>query len=51
MRLLGRMEITTGLCHIAKHIPGVGNTLADGISRWLEDKKQENVARLTNDDG
>ena len=33
MRLLGRMEITSGWCHIAKHIPGIDNTLADGISR------------------
>ena len=51
MRLLGSMEITSGWCHIAKHIPGVDSTLANGISRWLEDKVHENVARLTNDDG
>ena len=42
MRLLGRMEITGGWCHIAKHMPGLDNTLADGISRWPEDKVHEN---------
>ena len=51
MRLLGRMEITSGWCHFAKHIPGLENTLADGISRWPENKVHEHVARLTNDDG
>ena len=51
MRLLGRMEITSGWRHIAKHIPGLDNTLADGISRWPEDKVHKDVARLTNDDG
>ena len=52
MRPLGRMKITSGWCHIAKHIPGLDNTLADGISGWPEDKViHENVARLTNDYG
>ena len=41
MRLLGRMEFTCEWCHIAKHIPGLDNTLADGISRWPEDKVHE----------
>ena len=50
MRLPGRMEISSGWCHIAKHIPGHDDTLADGISRWPEDKLRENVARTTNDD-
>ena len=34
MRMLGRLEITWGWNHVATHIPGVQNTLADGISRW-----------------
>ena len=34
MRLLGRLELTSGWCLVAKHIPGVENVLADGISRW-----------------
>ena len=41
MRILGRMEIASGWCHIAKHIPGLDNTLADGISRWSEDKEHK----------
>ena len=32
MTMLGRLEITGGWSHDAKHIPGVQNTLADGIS-------------------
>ena len=51
MRLIGRIEITSRWSHIAKYIPGLDNTLADGFSRWTEDKVHENVARLTNDDG
>ena len=50
MRLPGRMETISGWCHIAKHIPGLHDTLADGFSRWPEDKLHENVARMTNDD-
>ena len=45
MRMLGRLEIKGGWNHTAKHIPGVRNTLADGISRWprviLADKVRE----------
>ena len=51
LRLLDRMEITSGWCHIVKHIPGLENTLAHGISRWPEDNVHEKVARLINDDG
>ena len=31
MRMLGRLEIKGGWSHVAKHVPGVENTLADGI--------------------
>ena len=34
MRMLGRLEIQGGWRYDAKHIPGVQNTLAGGISRW-----------------
>jgi len=50
MRLLGRLEIESGWCHIAKHIPGVANTLADGISRWPEEQIKMNICKLTNDE-
>ena len=33
MRMLGRLEIQGGYRYDAKHIPGVQNTIADGISR------------------
>ena len=47
MRMLGRMEIESGWCQVAKHIPGVENRLADGISTWPEEEIQNNVNRLT----
>ena len=34
MRVLGCLEMGSGWCFRAKHIKGVRNTLADGISRW-----------------
>ena len=33
-KLLGRLELTGGWNPTVKRIPGVRNTLADGISRW-----------------
>ena len=51
MRLMGRMEISCGWCHVAKHIPGRKNTLADGISRWEENEIAANVRMLTKDSG
>ena len=33
MRMLGRLEIQGGWRYVAKHIPGVQITLANGISR------------------
>ena len=41
MRMLGRLEINGGWSHDAKHIPGVRNTVADGISRWPRTEKQK----------
>ena len=45
MRMLGRLELAGRWNHTAKHIPGIQNTLADGIPRWpksiLEDKVRE----------
>ena len=34
-----------------QHIPRVDDMSADGTSRWPEDNVNENVARLTNQDG
>ena len=43
--MLGCLELAGGSNYTAKHIPGVQNTLADGISRWprviLADKVRE----------
>lgn len=50
MRMLGRMEMQNQWCHVAKHIPGRHNTLADGISRWDAEKVTENVRKLTRDE-
>ena len=34
MRILGCLEMVGGWCFEAKHIAGVANTVAGGISRW-----------------
>lgn len=36
MRVMGGLEVGSGWCFRAKHIKGVDNTLADGISRWKD---------------
>ena len=51
MRMLGRMELESGWCQVAKHIPGVENRLADGISRWPKEEIHHNVNRLTQEQG
>lgn len=34
MRIMGCLEMGSGWCFREKHVKGVANTLADGISRW-----------------
>ena len=34
MRILGCLEMRSGWCFRAKHVRGIANVLADGISRW-----------------
>ena len=34
---MGCLEMRSGWCFQAKHVKGVANTLADGISRWDRD--------------
>ena len=43
MRIMGRLEITSGWSHRAEHIPDVLNVLADGISRWQPDQIAEKL--------
>ena len=50
MRMLGRLEIKSGWNHNAKRIPGVRNTLADGISHWPRVILSDKVRELTNAD-
>ena len=50
MRILGRLEIKRDWSHDAKHIPGVQNTLADGISRWPRAELPGKIRELTNSD-
>ena len=47
MRMLGRLELAGGWNHHANHIPGVQNTLADGISRWPREMLADKVRELT----
>ena len=49
MRTLGRLEVSGGLCHEAKHIKGTQNVLADGISRWPRADLEQRVREHTND--
>ena len=37
MRMMGCVEMRSGWCFRAKHVKGVVNTLADGMSRWDRD--------------
>ena len=37
MRMLGCLEMRSGWYFRARHVKGVANTLADGISRWERD--------------
>lgn len=43
MRMLGCLEMRNGWRFRAKHIKGVANTLADGISRWPHDEIETNL--------
>ena len=47
MRMLGRLEIARGWNHSVKHIPGVQNTPAKGISRWPRSLLADKVRELT----
>ena len=49
MRIMGRLKITSGWSHKAKHIPGVLNVLADGISRWQPDQIAEKLRSHVNE--
>ena len=49
VRIMGRLEITSGWSHKAKHIPGVLNVLADGISRWQPDQIAEKLRSHVNE--
>lgn len=51
MRMLGRLEIRGGWRYHAKHIPGVENVVADGISRWPREEVADRIRTLTKTDG
>ena len=48
MRMLARLELAGGWNHTAKHIAGVQNILADGISRWPRSTLADKVREQTN---
>ena len=48
IRILGSLELTGGWNPTAKHIPGVRNTLEDGIWRWPRMVVADKVKKLTN---
>ena len=49
MRIMGRLEITSGWSHKAKHIPGVLNGLAGVISGWQPDRIVEKLRSHVNE--
>ena len=46
MRLLGRLELTSGWSHDAEHIHGVQNVVADGICTLSKEKIARNLQTL-----
>ena len=50
MRLLSRLEITSGWSHAPKHIPGVKNVIADGISTWPKNEIASNLRSLVTEE-
>ena len=49
IRIMCRLEITSGWSHKVKHIPGVLNVLAAGISRWQPDQIAEKLRSHVNE--
>jgi len=43
MRRLGCLEVGSGWCFNALHVPGLENTIADGISRWEPEDVKGNL--------
>ena len=43
MRMMGALETIGGWCFQARHVPGVENRLADGITRWKEEEIADNL--------
>ena len=49
MRMLGCLEMRCGWCFRAKHVRGVANVLADGVSRWDRSTIAPNLCALRPD--
>ena len=49
MRIMRRLDITSGWSHKAKHIAGVLNVLANGIPRWQPDQIAEKLHSHVNE--
>ena len=45
MRFFGVLEQIGGWCFQVKHVRGVENRLADGITRWKEDEIQSGLTK------
>ncbi|CAB1112908.1 unnamed protein product [Ectocarpus sp. CCAP 1310/34] len=43
MRMLGAIEVSSGWLFQSSHVPGVLNSIADGISRWQPDDVYDNL--------
>ena len=49
MRIMRRLEVTSGWSHKAKHIPGILNVIADGIPRRQPDQIAEKLRSHVNE--
>ena len=47
MRMLGRFEMKGGWSHVAKHVLGAHNTLADRLLRWPRSELAGKIRQLT----
>ena len=49
VRMIGCLEVRSGWCFRAKHVQGVANTLADGISSWDRDSISAKLTAFRSD--
>ena len=49
MRILGGLKVSSGWCFHAKHVAGIDNVIADGISRWTGTSITDSLRKIRPD--